>query len=94
MDSTPGSLHVLSLNTALSRGCFIIEKKLAQTVEGKNVFKRRARELLAFLTSVFHKMSRYSEQCMVQNGSFQAHGIVFVLSLKFRVGHECFRLSF
>lgn len=94
MDSTPGSLHVLSMKTALSRECSIIENKLAWTVEGKNVFKRRAGELLASLTPVFHKMSRYSEQCVVHNGSFQAHGVVFVLSLKFRVDHECFRLSF
>lgn len=94
MDSTPGSLHVLSMKTALSRECSIIENKLAWTVEGKNVFKRHAGELLASLTPVFHKMSRYSEQCVVHNGSFQAHSVVFVLSLKFRVDHECFRLSF
>lgn len=94
MDSTPGSLHVLSLEAALSRGCSVAENKLAQSVEGKNVFKRCAGELLASLTPVFHKMSRYSKQCKVHNGSFQAHGADSVLSLKFRAGHEYFSLSF
>lgn len=38
-------------------------------------------------------MSRSSKKTMVQNGSFQARGGVFVFSLKFRVGHEYFNLE-
>lgn len=88
-----GSSLAVCTFSAMSRGCSLTENKLAQTVEGKNVFRRHAGELLASLTPVFHKMSRSSKQCMVQNGSPQAHGVVFVLSLKLRVGHECFSLE-